>query len=248
MKREAWNKGLKIGKITEETRRKRSESLKGKQAWNKDLKTGSRSEDTKRKLSESHKKKWINDEIDIEERTRKWKKSVENKKVGRPSTKDGGSYERKGSYKKCKVCDNSVYYTPKELTLEKIKCCSRKCLSQDSEYIQKLKNIDKSYTKTEEFKNKQRNPEIVGYKRYCLEVRGLTEENYKKYSDIINPDNLTRSRCGVENGYQLDHIKSIKECWNQNLSVEFAASVENLEMISWQQNLKKRNFQPPKEK
>lgn len=89
---------------------------------------------------------------------------------------------------------------------------------------------------------------IKGYKRFCVDVRRLTEQNYVKFMRIINPLNLPRTLNGVVGGYQIDHIKSVKQCWNECWTAEQAASVDNLQMITWQENSKKRDFSPPKPK
>lgn len=55
---EPWNKGKKgVQHLSEETKKKMSESKKGKPTWNKGLKTGPLSEETKDKISKAHKNK-----------------------------------------------------------------------------------------------------------------------------------------------------------------------------------------------
>ena len=80
------------------------------------------------------------------------------------------------------------------------------------------------------------------YKIYQRKVRWLTEKNYVLYKDIINPKNHPRTLCGVEGGYQLDHILGIYEAFNKKISVEECASLKNLQLLSWKQNLEKRNY------
>lgn len=74
---------------------------------------------------------------------------------------------------------------------------------------------------------------------YSRLARRLTEETYRLYKHQINPDDLPRTRCGVLGGYQLDHKKSVLKCFEEGLSAETCASVENLQMLSWQDNLAK---------
>jgi len=71
------------------------------------------------------------------------------------------------------------------------------------------------------------------------EVRKLTEENYKEYKNIINPNNFNRTLNGVEGGYQLDHIISIKTGFLNNIPPEEIADINNLQIISWKENRKK---------
>jgi transposase-like protein len=87
----------------------------------------------------------------------------------------------------------------------------------------------------------QRNPNVEEYTRYSRKVHGLSQTVYKEHKDTINPDNHPRTLCGVDGGWQLDHIIPIKECFKKGLSVEEASSVKNLRMLPWKTNLM-RNF------
>ena len=172
------------------------------------------------------------------------KKKLKGEKVGRKSKIEGGKYHKKGIDKPCPVCSKPVYYTPKEINENKRKCCSKNCLYKDCVYREKLRGMDKTYMQTEEYRLKKTNPNTPEYLRYARKVRKFTELNYVKYREKINPNNYPRTLCGVEGGYQLDHIKSIKECWNSNIPPEVAALPDNLKMVTWQENLYKRKFDP----
>lgn len=74
-----------------------------------------------------------------------------------------------------------------------------------------------------------------GLSRYRKKVRVITEQNYQKYRHIINPNGLERKRSG-QDGWHLDHIMSIKYCYEQNVPEEICAHVENLRMIPWKEN------------
>lgn len=74
---------------------------------------------------------------------------------------------------------------------------------------------------------------------YRYRVQRLTEQNYATYIDEINPNNLPRTLCGVDGGYQLDHIISIKSGFAQNLPIETIASKDNLQMLPWKENREK---------
>jgi len=78
------------------------------------------------------------------------------------------------------------------------------------------------------------------YKKYCNKVRRLTEKNYVKYQNIINPNNYPRTLCGVEGGYQIDHKLSVRFCYDNNISEEVCSSIDNLQMLEWSKNLNKR--------
>lgn len=79
-------------------------------------------------------------------------------------------------------------------------------------------------------------------RRYHRRVRWLSEKNYKKYKHIINPNNYPRTLCGVSGGYQLDHIMSVSYCFKHGINIEECSSINNLQMITWEQNLGKRKF------
>ena len=86
----------------------------------------------------------------------------------------------------------------------------------------------------------KREYDMSEYKKYSNKVRRLTEKNYVKYFDIINPDNYPRTLCGVDGGYQIDHKLSVRFCYDNNILEEVCASVDNLQMIEWSKNLNKR--------
>ena len=83
----------------------------------------------------------------------------------------------------------------------------------------------------------KRNPNVPEYTKYMRRVRKLTEENYHANIDIINPNRYKRTLCGVKNGWQLDHIQPVKECFEKGISEEQAAAIENLRMLPWKENL-----------
>jgi hypothetical protein len=82
-----------------------------------------------------------------------------------------------------------------------------------------------------------RNPNISEYRRYTRLVHALSHETYLKNIDIINPHRYPRTLCGVAGGWQLDHIKTIKECFQKNIPAEIAAGIDNLRMLPWKDNL-----------
>ena len=82
-----------------------------------------------------------------------------------------------------------------------------------------------------------RNPNIKEYTKYARKVHGLSQKTYEQNKEIINPNNHPRTLCGVEGGWQLDHIIPIKECFEKGISAEEASSVSNLRMLPWKDNL-----------
>lgn len=77
-----------------------------------------------------------------------------------------------------------------------------------------------------------------GYDKYTLLVNKLTRDTYKKFGNIINPNNLPRARSG-QDGYHLDHIISKKYCFQNNIPAETCAHKDNLRMVYWKDNAQK---------
>jgi hypothetical protein len=109
-----------------------------------------------------------------------------------------------------------------------LKLLNIKCKSSLHNWLKKY-NIKRDYKTTE-------------YKKYCSKVRFLTEKEYSKYHIIINPLNLPRTLCGVDGGYQLDHIMGVSDCFYSGVSIQDCSSLKNLQMITWKENLNKRRF------
>jgi len=76
---------------------------------------------------------------------------------------------------------------------------------------------------------------------YKSDVNNLTQQTYKKHQKLINPDNLSRGVAGTDGSFQLDHIIPIRWCFENNVPVEACADFRNLQMLSWRDNLAKKN-------
>lgn len=83
------------------------------------------------------------------------------------------------------------------------------------------------------------NPNKTEFLQYWREVKTVTERTYREYLDIINPNRHERTLCGVENGYQLDHIISVKQGFDEGISPEIIGGLDNLQMLPWEENRKK---------
>jgi hypothetical protein len=83
------------------------------------------------------------------------------------------------------------------------------------------------------------NPNKTEFKEYAYKVRRITEETYASNKDKINPDNYPRTLCGIENGYQLDHIVSIKWGYLHGVNPKAIGGIGNLQMLSWEENREK---------
>lgn len=193
-----------------------------------------RTEEVKEKQRKKMKEKVL--EYNWDEILEKRKITLKNNgtKVGR---KKGDGPVKTGVEKPCVVCSTMFYVTHSQKDTKRV--CSRKCLYCDPVYIEKLKNIDRSYMKSESYAAATRNPNTSKYKQYQREVFKLTEENYAKNIDVINPNRYPRTLAGVEGGYQLDHIKSIKYGFDNNINPSIIADITNLQMLPWIDNVKK---------
>jgi len=140
--------------------------------------------------------------------------------------KKGGGNNRKYKFDKNEIKNllDSGYKDKEIMSILKINC-----KSSLYKWYHKfdIKRVKKEYPKYNKYKNK---------------VRYLTNRIYEKYKTELNPKNLKRTKCGVSGGYQLDHIISVFECFYKNISIEECVSKENLQMIRWEDNLKKRIF------
>jgi transposase len=127
----------------------------------------------------------------------------------------------------CPECNTEFEVIPSKKQIY----CSQSCAA---------KTCDKSYMQTEEYKNCLRKETTPEYVRYRNRVTKLSEQTYQRYKDVLNPHGYIRTICGVENGYQLDHILSVKECFLRGLTPEETSRLENLQILPWRTNLIKR--------
>lgn len=121
------------------------------------------------------------------------------------------------------------------------KYCSRECMHNSDEYLNMLKKIDRSYMRTEKYANTLKNPDTPAFKKYSGKVHRLTKWTYEKYKNEINPNGYIRTVCGINGGYQLDHIIPIKFGFENNIPPEILAEKNNLRMLPWKDNLM-RNY------
>lgn len=120
---------------------------------------------------------------------------------------------------KCKKEFDSIRSTPR-------KFCCHSCQQTAANVAAKGKGS-----------RKIRNPNTPAYTRYSRIVHGLSQVAYEEHIDTINPNRYPRTLCGVEGGWQLDHIIPIKECFERGLSPEEASALTNLRMLPWKENL-----------
>lgn len=91
-----------------------------------------------------------------------------------------------------------------------------------------------------EIKHNESIQNYEGFEKYKKIVKKLTNDNYKKYKNIINPDNFERVLSGRK-GYHLDHIISVKNCYLWGIPEEICSHHENLRLIPWKENITKNS-------
>jgi len=156
----------------------------------------------------------------------------------------------------------SVQQLPKN-AIVKINCacdvCQQQFVRQYEKIVHKPKHLCRSCNRKEIYNNMDKTllnkyrktmigeknpnwkPTTQQFKRYQKQVYKLTEKTYNKYKSILNPLDLKRTLCGIDGGYQLDHIVSIKEGFEKNIPPEKMANLENLQLLPWKLNNIKRN-------
>lgn len=83
------------------------------------------------------------------------------------------------------------------------------------------------------------NPDKQAFSEYKSKVRLITERNYRQDKHKINPCDHPRRLNGMDGGWQLDHILSIKYGFDNNIDPAIIGASENLQMLKWQDNRKK---------
>lgn len=74
--------------------------------------------------------------------------------------------------------------------------------------------------------------------QYKNKVYSQSNMTYRKYKDVINPNNYKRGIKGDK--YQLDHKYSVVQGWIDKIPIEIMSSIHNLEMLTITENNKKR--------
>lgn len=152
--------------------------------------------------------------------------------------KPGNNNKKRTKYKAvCQVCGIEFFTVPSST---KQKNCSRICMYKNESYLNKLKNMDKSYMQTEEYRKTLMKEDTTEYKRFRNRVTKLSEKIYEENKHILNPNNHVRTKCGVPGGYQLDHKLSVRTAFDNRMKPEDVSKLENLQLLPWKQNLLKR--------
>jgi len=134
---------------------------------------------------------------------------------------------------RCCGCEKEEYRIPSS---RKSKYC-RSCFNKSDEWREFLRCVDKSYMKTEKYRQSRLKLDTPEYTRYKNEVHRRSHKIYEENIDIINPNRYNRTVAGIEDGWQLDHIIPVRFGFDNNIPIEVICAVENLRMIPWKDNL-----------
>ena len=80
--------------------------------------------------------------------------------------------------------------------------------------------------------SRKRNYDLSKFKEYKTRVEILTRKNYNKFKWLINPLKLPKAQYK----YQVDHIYSMADGFENNILPEVLSSPVNLRMMWWSDN------------
>ena len=137
--------------------------------------------------------------------------------------------------KLCEGCNQKMLIMQTQLDSKNY--CSRSCMFKSESFKQKLREVDRSYQHNENWSSWLRKDDLREYKKYRGKVNRMSEKTYVEHIDIINPNRHPRTISGVDGGYQLDHIKPVRQCFEEGISIQEASSLDNLRMLPWRDNI-----------
>jgi hypothetical protein len=82
-------------------------------------------------------------------------------------------------------------------------------------------------------------PVYQDFKKYRNRIAVRTKNTYNKFKDQLNPLNLVLGKAGILGAHHIDHIMSVREGFTYSVPIEMMASIENLRVIPWQENISK---------
>jgi hypothetical protein len=144
--------------------------------------------------------------------------------------------------KECPKCGKEQFYSRKDLLTRAIKkntlCngCSKTTYKigimsgVTEEHIKQMRATKAGFSSWDEYVEKY--PKKQFYKR---EVWKYTYRN--DLTTLLNFDK--RGRNGIVGAYQIDHVVSINDGWEKGIPADEIGKMENLRMITWEENRKK---------
>jgi hypothetical protein len=81
------------------------------------------------------------------------------------------------------------------------------------------------------------------YQKYKRAVYSASRKTYNQHINLLNPDGLLLGRCGTPEAHQIDHKVPISIGYQLQIPVTVMAIIENLQLMTWKENLNKSNKQ-----
>jgi hypothetical protein len=82
-------------------------------------------------------------------------------------------------------------------------------------------------------------PVYADFRKYRNRIAVRTKKTYMIFKEEINPYNLPLGKCGIDGAHQIDHILTVRQGFEQGVSIEEMSAKENLQVIPWLDNVKK---------
>lgn len=195
-----------------------------------------RSDDIRKKQSQSQKKRLKEQEVDYN--------TITDKRNATMTANGTTSGRRKSLVPVVKVCEHcsNVFEATTSYAIKHAKFCGNRCYFASKKGTRPLVP-DEILKAPRPYRPRyhMRNPRLREYIRYRNEVKRISEKVYVQHMDTINPGRKPRTLCGVHGGWQLDHIYPLKRCFEEGWSPEQAGCLSNLQMLPWEENLRKRD-------
>jgi len=112
-------------------------------------------------------------------------------------------------------------------------------------YVPEVKKNHLEKVRDQKFQNKRISTRSKTNKHYCYDTNDLNSYrravlHYTRHSGFESlPNHDKRGRSGTEGAYQLDHKISIFEGFIKKIDPQIIGSINNLQYITWQENVKK---------
>ena len=198
------------------------------------IKCSSNSTEKKEKIKKTCLVKYGSENVSsLKETKRKVKETIKNR-YGSNSYAESQDFKEK--YKKtCSDKYGSEHYFSSEVGKEKIKksFIEKYGSIENKHTVSYLKGLETKKEKGQIYKwGKEEIQDMIKYRR---SVRYYTEKNYKKYKDIINPEDLKRGH----RKYHLDHVYPILEGWKNKIDPKEISDYRNLKILKHDENRNK---------
>lgn len=86
------------------------------------------------------------------------------------------------------------------------------------------------------------------YQKYKRAVYSASRKTYNQNISLLNPNGLLLGRCGTLGAFQIDHKVPISIGYQLKIAVTVMSIVENLQLMTWKDNLHKSNKHSTNEK